>query len=43
MHLCRYPKDAGEVLLGYNQEKFMGERAGAAVLKNVKRVDQEGE
>jgi hypothetical protein len=38
--MCRYPKDANEVLLGYNQEKFIGERAGAAVLEHVKKVDR---
>ncbi len=36
----RYPNDAWEVLLGYNQEKMMGERAGAGLLPDIQAVDQ---
>ena len=31
--------DAWEVLLGYVQEKSMGERAGAALVRDIKAVD----
>ncbi|BDA45408.1 hypothetical protein COCOBI_07-1950 [Coccomyxa sp. Obi] len=34
-----YPQDAWEVLLGYVQERMMGERAGAALIKDIKVVD----
>lgn len=37
---CRYPEDAWEILLGYDQEKFMGIRAGNAVLKGIKAADE---
>ena len=37
---CRYPEDAWEILLGYDQEKFMGIRAGDAVLKGIKAADE---
>ncbi len=33
----RYPNDAWELLLGYDQEKFMGDRAAAAVMALVKQ------
>ncbi len=39
--MCRYPQDAWEILLGYDQEKFMGIRAGEAVLQQIKKIDQE--
>ncbi|CAL8470994.1 g10536 [Coccomyxa elongata] len=34
-----YPQDAWEVLLGYVQERMMGERAGAALIEDIKVVD----
>ena len=34
------PNDAWEVLLGYDQEKMMGERAGAGLLPDIQAVDQ---
>ena len=39
--LCcaRYPEDAWEVLLGYDQEKAMGLRAGDAMLRSIKQAD----
>ncbi len=37
--MCRYPEDAWEVLLGYVQERMMGERAGAALIEDIKFVD----
>ncbi len=43
MCCCRYPKDAWEVLLGYVQERMMGERAGAALLEDIKAVDAQAE
>lgn len=33
--LCRYPKDSWEMLLGYDQDRFMGGRAGAALVKQI--------
>ena len=35
----RYPDNAWEVLLGYDQEKFQGARAGEALVKDLKAVD----
>ncbi|KAK9830964.1 hypothetical protein WJX81_003304 [Elliptochloris bilobata] len=35
-----YPNDAWEVLLGYDQEKMMGERAGAGSLPDIQAVDK---
>lgn len=35
-----YPKQAWQVVLGYDQEKFMGDRAGAAVIDAVKQAEQ---
>ena len=42
MLLCpgRYPEDAWEILLGYVQERFMGERAGNALIRDIKAVDK---
>ena len=37
---CRYGADGWEVVFGYDQEKMMGDRAGAALLKDLKDVDQ---
>ena len=40
LSLCaRYPEDAWEVLLGYDQEKAMGLRAGDAMLRSIKQAD----
>ena len=36
LYLCRYPYDAWELLMGYDQEKFMGERAAKAVVNQLK-------
>lgn len=36
----RYGDDAWEVVFGYDQEKMMGERAGAALAVDLKDVDQ---
>lgn len=38
----RYPDNAWEVLLGYDQEKFQGARAGEALVKDLKAVDNMG-
>jgi hypothetical protein len=40
--LCRYPDNAWEVLLGYDQEKFQGARAGEALVADLKAVDSMG-
>ena len=37
---CRYGADGWEVVFGYDQEKMMGERAGAALVLDLKDVDQ---
>ncbi len=37
---ARYPRHATEIVLGYDQQKFMSIRAGRATLDAVKRVDQ---
>lgn len=39
----KYPKDAWELLLGYDQEKFIGDRAGSAVIALVKQSSSKGE
>jgi hypothetical protein len=36
----KYPEDAWELVLGYDQEKWMGDRAGAAVIQAVKQAEQ---
>lgn len=33
----QYPTDAWELVLGYDQEKLMGDRAGAAVIQAIKK------
>lgn len=38
--ICRYGADGWEVVFGYDQEKMMGERAGAALVMDLKDVDQ---
>jgi hypothetical protein len=35
LSVCRYPKDAWEMVLGYDQDRFMGGRAGAALVKHI--------
>ncbi len=35
----QYPNDAWELLLGYDQEKLMGDRAGVAVVKSARELD----
>lgn len=37
---ARYPQNASEIVLGYDQQKFMGARAGKATVEAVKRVEQ---
>ncbi len=37
-HNCRYPSQAWELLLGYDQELSMGDRAATAVLARIKCV-----
>jgi hypothetical protein len=37
----RYPHDAWELLLGYKQQRFMGDRAGEAVARAAKVADRE--
>lgn len=36
----KYPEYAWELLLGYDQEKWMSDRAGAAIIQAVKQVEQ---
>ncbi|MCA1993974.1 MAG: iron-containing redox enzyme family protein [Coleofasciculus sp. S288] len=36
----KYPEDAWELVLGYDQEKWMGDRASAAVIQAVKQAEQ---
>lgn len=36
-----YPKDAWELVLGYDQQKFMSDRAGAAVARAARAADAE--
>lgn len=40
--VCRYPDDAWEVLMGYEQEKFQGGRAGDALVQDLIAVDSMG-
>ena len=37
---CRYGADGWEVVFGYDQEKMMGDRAGAALVLDLKDVDR---
>jgi hypothetical protein len=39
----QYPEDAWELVLGYDQEKWMGDRAGAAIIRAVKQAEQSSE
>ena len=36
----RYPQDAWELVLGYDQEKWLGDRAGAAVIRAIKQAEK---
>jgi hypothetical protein len=38
--LQMYPDRAWELVLGYDQEKFMGERAAIAVLRSIRQAEQ---
>ena len=35
-----YPNQAWQIVLGYDQEKFMGDRAGAAVVRRIRQGEQ---
>ena len=35
----RYPEQAWQIVLGYDQEKLMGDRAGDAIVRSVKAAD----
>ena len=37
-----YPNDAWELVFGYDQEKWIGDRAGAAIIKAIKAAEQAG-
>lgn len=37
----RYPEQAWELLLGYDQQRYLGNRAGAAIFAAVKLADQQ--
>lgn len=37
--LLRYPEDAWELMWGYDQDRFMGSRAGAALVAHIKAAD----
>jgi len=37
----RYPADAWEIVLGYDQEKQMGDRAGRAAIRIIQAVEQQ--
>lgn len=37
-----YPEDAWQLVLGYDQEKSMGDRAGAAVVKVIRAMEKSG-
>lgn len=39
MLTCRYPDDAWELLWGYDQDRFMGARAGAALAGHIQAAD----
>jgi hypothetical protein len=36
----KYPEDAWELVLGYDQEKLIGDRAGAAVVRSIQAAEQ---
>jgi len=35
----QYPDQAWEILLGYDQEKLIGDRASAAVVRSVRQAE----
>jgi hypothetical protein len=37
----RYPREAWEIVLGYDQQKYMSDRAGAAVVRAARAADDE--
>jgi hypothetical protein len=37
-----YPKNAWELVLGYDQEKWIGDRAGVAIINQIKTAEQLG-
>jgi hypothetical protein len=37
----KYPNDAWEIVLGYDQEKLMGDRAGSAIARSAREADRE--
>lgn len=37
---CRYPENAWEVMFGYDQEAFLGVRAGTAVVAALRAAEQ---
>ncbi|NHC37898.1 iron-containing redox enzyme family protein [Scytonema millei] len=40
--ISQYPHDAWEMVLGYDQQKFLSDRAGAAVARSVREAEQMG-
>ncbi|MBW4683035.1 MAG: iron-containing redox enzyme family protein [Microcoleus vaginatus WJT46-NPBG5] len=36
----KYPENAWELILGYDQERLMGERAGAAIVRSAREAEQ---
>ena len=40
--ISQYPDDAWEMVLGYDQQKFLSDRAGAAVTRSVREAEQMG-
>ncbi|NEQ28347.1 MAG: iron-containing redox enzyme family protein, partial [Microcoleus sp. SIO2G3] len=36
----RYPQDAWEIVLGYDQEKQLGDRASAAVVRSIRAATE---
>ena len=37
----KYPQDAWELVLGYDQEKLQGDRAGAAVVRSIQQAERQ--
>jgi hypothetical protein len=35
----QYPNEAWELVLGYDQEKLMGDRAGGAVVRSIRNLE----
>ncbi|MFS8120640.1 MAG: hypothetical protein ACMG55_19450 [Microcoleus sp.] len=36
----KYPQEAWELVLGYDQEKSIGDRAGAAVVRSIQAAER---